>query len=623
MLQSQNNERKEVMKRIYIAYMSLLAYLLVTSCTNDMGVDIKDNGYIGIDLNTLVTTASTRADAPAGYRPKQMYVEVVDASNVVKKSTTDFDNDKTFWDKVEGSNKYLVLQPGTYTVRAHSNGWDGSGSGFDVPYYYGSTKITVESKSLKTATVTCTLANVKVSVTFDESLKAYFKSLKAKVSSALAGVSPLEFVMGTTTASAYFPVGNLNLKLSALNNADKAFEEETGYTITGVKARDHFKVHYKLADSGNIGDGSTCGITVVINDETKIYSYNFEVPKKASTSMSVQNANAWSTFAYLSGKILSKDSSFNAANLKLQYKKSSETTWTDIASSALTIDSKDNVTYTLKGLTAQTSYDYRLCYVTSDSEVFSDKSTFVTEEEIPLYNGGFEYWYVDGKIHYANESGKSYWDSSNQGSANYIGSVTTQETTFVHSGSSAACLATKYAVIKLAAASLFTGKFLGLIGTKGAKLDWGVPFTSRPTALKGYISFTPGEINRGSQPSGTDAPATGEPDACQIYCVLLTEQLHVGGNASTDGYEKSTEIDWQTDPRVIAYGELTKNTSSNGAWEEINIPLEYHTTTQKPAYMMVVFSSSKWGDYFYGSDSSVLYVDDFSFEYGDTPTVKQ
>lgn len=612
------------MKRIYIACMSLFACLLVISCTSDMDVDIKDSGYIGIDLNTLVTTATTRADAPAGYQPKQMCVEVVDASNVVKKSTTDFENDNTFWDKVAGSNKYLVLQPGTYTVRAHSNGWDGSGSGFDVPYYYGSTTITVESKVLKTATVTCTLANVKVSVTFDESLSTYFKSLKTTVSSALAGVSPLEFVMGTTTASAYFPVGNLNLKLSAVNNAGESFEEETGYTITGVKARDHFKVHYKLADSGSIGDGSTCGITVVINDETKTYSYNFEVPKKASTSMSVQNANAWSSFADLSGRIVSKDSSFDAANLKLQYKKTADASWTDIASSALTIDNMDNVTYTLKGLDENTSYDYRLCYLTNDTEVFSEKSTFVTEKKEPLYNGGFELWYKNGDIFYANESSsKSYWDSSNQGSANYIGSVTTQETSFVHSGSSSARLATKYAVIKLAAASLFTGKFLGLISTKGAKLDWGVPFASRPTALKGFISFTPGTINRGSQPSGTDAPASGSTDACQIYCVLLTEQLHVGGNASTDGYEKSTEINWQTDPRVIAYGELTKNTNSNGAWEEISIPLEYHTTTQKPAYMMVVFSSSKWGDYFYGSDSSVLYVDDFSFEYGDTPTVKQ
>lgn len=79
----------------------------------------------------------------------------------------------------------------------------------------------------------------------------------------------------------------------------------------------------------------------------------------------------------------------------------------------------------------------------------------------------------------------------------------------------------------------------------------------------------------------------------------------------------STTIDWENDPRVVAYGELTQNTSSNGSWEAFSIPLKYHSLTTKPTHMILVCSSSKWGDYFYGSDSSVLYIDDFSFDYGE------
>ena len=84
----------------------------------------------------------------------------------------------------------------------------------------------------------------------------------------------------------------------------------------------------------------------------------------------------------------------------------------------------------------------------------------------------------------------------------------------------------------------------------------------------------------------------------------------------------TTEIDWQNDPRVIAYGQMTQSTSSNGAWQELNIPLEYHSLTKKPTHLIIVCSASKYGDYFYGSDSSVLHLDDFEFVYGDEPSVK-
>jgi hypothetical protein len=84
----------------------------------------------------------------------------------------------------------------------------------------------------------------------------------------------------------------------------------------------------------------------------------------------------------------------------------------------------------------------------------------------------------------------------------------------------------------------------------------------------------------------------------------------------------TTGLDWENDPRVVAYGQMTQGTSSNGAWQELNIPLKYHSTTAKPTHLLIVCSASKYGDYFYGSDSSVLHLDDFEMVYGDNPTVK-
>ena len=383
-----------------------------------------------------------------------------------------------------------------------------------------------------------------------------------------------------------------------------------------MKARDHFIINYKIAEAGSVG-----GVTVSVDDATQSYTFDIEVPRKSSTSLNASAANAFTTFAYLTGAVTAKTSEFSESNLTLQWKKSTDANWTSVPASQLTKGDQDSYSYKLTNLTSATEYVYRLNYNDGTTNVNSNEVTFTTETVGTIYNSSFENWYMDGKIAICGKQGDAkYWNSSNAGAATYIGSVTTQDTSFKHGGNSSAKLATQYAVVKLAAASLFTGDFIGLIGTKGAKLDWGVPFTSRPSALKGYYSYTPGAINRGTQPSGVGAPAKNANDECQIFCALVTEQFHVA-NADADGYELTTNIDWNNDPRVVAYGQMTKNTSSNGAWQEFNIPLQYHSMTKKPTHMIIVCSSSKWGDYFYGSDSSVLYIDDFSFEYGE-PTLK-
>ena len=271
----------------------------------------------------------------------------------------------------------------------------------------------------------------------------------------------------------------------------------------------------------------------------------------------------------------------------------------------------------------QTTYEYRLRYVNGDNEVLAEPVTFTTETQIPLYNGGFENWWMDGKVAYANEQGVSYWDTSNKGAASFGGSNTSQETSIVHGGSSAAKLESKYIVIKFAAASLYTGSFGALIGTSGAWLNWGVEHVSRPTALKGYMQYAPANIassgNQGySDSAPAEAPGRGEPDVCGMYCALLSESLVV------DNTDMSTFPDWETDPRVIAYGSLPneQNVHSNGQWKEVNIPLVYRDLAKKPTHLLIVFSASKYGDYFHGGKGSVLYVDDFSLEYGDTPSVK-
>ena len=592
------------MKKIFSILSIICFSVFAVSCNNETEGPDEQKGYLKLDFETYVST-NTRAvtPLPAGYNARTLAVKITDGQGNVILETEDVANDNRFKGNIK-------LDPGTYTITANSAGWDGSDSGLNSPYYSGFTTVTVRAKVISPATVILTQANVKVSVKFDDSFRTNFSNVECYIHSSNEEVTMRRFTLSNTISSAYFPVGPLTFVLNVTNKSGQQYSMTKD--VTDVKARDHFIINYKLAEAGYAG-----GVTVKVDDATQSYTFDIEVPRQSSTSLNASAANAFTTFAYLSGAVTAKTSEFSENNLSLQWKKSTDADWTSVPASQLTKGEQDSYSYKLTNLTPATEYSYRMNYNDGNTNVNSNEVSFTTETVGTIYNAGFENWYMDGKIAVCGQQGDSkYWNSSNAGAANYIGSVTTQETSFKHGGNSSAKLATASAAGKLAAASIFTGDFIGLVGIKGAKLDWGVPFNSRPSVLKGYYSYTPGSIDKGNQPSGVGAPAKGEPDECQIFCALVTELFHVA-NTDASGYELSTNIDWQNDPRIVAYGQMTKNTSSNGEWQAFNIPLVYHSLTKKPTHIIIVCSSSKWGDFFYGSSSSVLYLDDFSLEYGE------
>ncbi len=589
-------------------FILLLMSVFAASCSNDLELSDQE-GYVRLELNMLTSTNTRAVNNPSDYNPKKLKVQILDSNNTVVMQTEDVDNDAAF----KGN---IALMAGQYTIKASSAGWDGSGSGMDTPYYVGSTVVNVSPRTLVKANVTLTQANVKVTVTFDARLGEYFSEMDCYVSSKLDAVATQSFSMGREQGAAYFPVGDLSVQLIATNKSGNSNVMKRD--ITDVKARDHFIINYKLAETGSMG-----GVNVSVDDATQSYTFDIEVPRKSSIALQAMSADAWATFANLTGVVTAKTSAFDPQYLTLMYKQADAAEWNEVTISQLTDAGNDTYKYCLKGLSASTTYVYRMAYDDGQTSVNSNEMTFTTEETTQIENSSFENWYKDGKSWMPNAQNSTYWSTSNPGSTS-MGeqyNVTTQSTDFYHSGASSAKLGTKYVVIKLAAASLFTGEFHGLIGTSGAKLKWGVPFTSRPSSLKGFLSYTGGNVNRTGKDLPSTAPASGSPDACQLFCALLTEPLYVGGNATASAnginYEKSTIIDWQNDPRIIAYGEIIRSENTpSGTWENFEVPLVYNNATKKPTHMVIVIAANKWGDYFHGYDGSVLYIDDLSFEYG-------
>ena len=616
------------MKRIYTILL-IASTLFFFACQQEENLAGGATGYLRLTVNEDMSTNS-RADVPEGYKPEQIAVQIVNAEGETVEETEDW----ILW-----QNKSIELPVGTYTIKASSNGWDGQAAGFDIPYYTGSKEVTIAADKEVNETITCTLANVKVTVNFDKALLTKVRSVAATVDDDAVsnGASPtysLSFE-STETRSAYFPVSRLFANITVVNNegaSNSMRKELTDAEGNPVKARDHFILNIKESGTGE------SGISVTVDPTTHEYSYTFNVSTKP-TSGATMTAGAWDNLVYLKAENLTFGTGVSTEGIKFQYREAvssqsraseaDDEGWIDVKTTE-----KDGIyTAFISGLTADTEYEYRLVNV-DGVEIQGAKSIKTAEAptggeatQEQLQNAGFENWYKSGSVWYAatetDYNGGNYmWDSSNPGSGNFGINPTTQSTDVKYGGNSAAKLETQYAFIKLAAASLYYGRFNGLVGINGAKIDFGQPFTSRPIAFKGWYQYKPVAIDYvgGNQPANT--VSKGDMDLCSIF-IILSKGTYQVDNTKTETLLTAQNI-WNND-QFIAYGELPVDqcVNTNGEWKEFNIPLQYKESQfgEQPTHLIIVCSSSKYGDYFTGGKGSTLYVDDFSLVYEGTPSI--
>lgn len=301
-------------------------------------------------------------------------------------------------------------------------------------------------------------------------------------------------------------------------------------------------------------------------------------------------------------KAILKGSIQSGKTPEIEYAKQSESSWNSVPSSDISV-SGTSFTATLSGLSASTTYKYR---VSVDGTAGSEQ-TFTTVAAVALENGKLENWSQDGKVWYPNASDADpFWGTGNPGAANFIENLT--EPTDESISGKAALLETKNAIIKLGAGNLFTGDFQ-LDGLNGL-LHFGREFSSFPTALRLYYKYTSTTINMIGDNVGDLASMKGEPDICHIYIALSdkSEPYEIRNNPS------NRQLFNKDDANIIAYGEFSSNQSTS-SYKQIEIPLEYRYTNRTPKYIIIVASSSKYGDYYIGGVGSKLWLDEIELVY--------
>lgn len=289
--------------------------------------------------------------------------------------------------------------------------------------------------------------------------------------------------------------------------------------------------------------------------------------------------------------------------LSFQYRKKGDSEW---STAEAQLDGT-TITAQISGLSSATTYEYRATAGEMPSSVIAE---FTTESEFVIPNAGFENWHKDGSVWLIYGSGESmWWDSGNHGSATLNVNITTQDTDLKHSGNSSIKMQSQFVsfmgIGKFAAGNVFSGVYSGTDGTNGI-LDFGRTISSRPAKLKGYYKYITGEVDY----SSIDEMPQGSIDKGNIYIAVgdWDAPVHITTKDHTI-FEKS-------DSHIIGFGEIVQEENTQGdGLIPFTIDIEYRATDRIPTYIVIVASASYYGDYFTGSSSSTMWLDDLELVY--------
>ena len=310
------------------------------------------------------------------------------------------------------------------------------------------------------------------------------------------------------------------------------------------------------------------------------------------------SAKPWAQFAILRGKWYTNA---RPAGLRVQYRKASETAWSDYSGTIVANDAASSFTTELYGLEASTEYVFR---VITDKDQDTREVSFTTVGTQTIPNLNFDDWYQDGSAWYPGVNASTrIWDTANGGTASFGCVPTTPETSDVVSGKAARLESTTVTVVvitKFAAGNIYVGDFVGVSGV-GAELDWGYPYSARPMALHGYYKYMPQAIDNVDDPY---KDKKGEMDSSSIKMYLLDWSAKFRINTSKKIFLQDD------DPSIIAMCDFTSNVT-NSEYVEFTLPLQYRDS-RIPSYVVVVGAASRLGDYFTGGKGSTLLLDEFS-----------
>ena len=375
--------------------------------------------------------------------------------------------------------------------------------------------------------------------------------------------------------------------------------------VAGVNVVKNDDMNYKVTITKEFFDAVSGGqqnVTFYVEDAdggklTKDINYNVQGVMPIAQS----DYNLWFGTATFNANVVDTA----ATSVKIAYS-ADGTTWNELDAVAA-----GNGVYTAlcEDFSAAKNYSYKLVVDSADS---GKTLSIATPAGAQLPNGDMERWSKPTWYLPYGDGDAPFWLTGNEG-GNMAGATLTQPSGDVRpgsTGSQSAYLKSQKASVmgigKFAAGNLFTGTFSmnGLDGIVTFGRDFA--FTAKPKSLSFWMKNNEGTINEGSHASGTD-----------IYTIMVL--ITDGTTFAVNTKDESTFIKLDqlgNTPGIIGYGYLS-GSDSRAEWtqETINITYVESMKSVKPKKIVVSFTPSGYGDYFCGSTSSWMYVDDIVLNY--------
>lgn len=506
--------------------------------------------------------------------------------------------------------------------------------------YKGSSTFSIVAGNVTSVEVVAGVNNAVSSISFDPSIAENFEegyTFTIGLDSSDASTQ-LVYDASKSGAEGYFIISGLDEPSFSWTFSGTLAKDSSPFTqsgsIEGLEAGKLYKLKLKYTiKDGDISFSLSVDYSTDIVDDTIIF-------EPVSTGLASSAAyEIWAGHATVHADV---DPGENAgASVQFAYSRDG-VSWTTVDG---VNDSEGSWSATLTGLSGSTTYSYRLLI---NGEAVGEDKTFTTDAATNVPNGSFEYTsLVLGQSYYkfydpscgVAEGETMFWGSGNgEGSEGVSGSasmgivITTVDTGDKVDGNQSVCAQSSSMVGILAAGNIFTGQFAGLVGTKGGKVNFGRPWTTRPSALKLWCKYSTGKMNIIKNfPDGVSLTSS-DYDRAQIKFAIGTWNYKTYGGTKdspvlVNTTEASTFVDYNTDGSTIAYGDLViyndgysvnsgeKVNATTSGWLEYTIPLDYHNLTTWPTHIIISCASSQYGDYFSGCDSAKLWVDKVELVY--------
>ena len=506
------------------------------------------------------------------------------------------------------------------------------GASWDSKSYKGSQAFEIVAGQVTTVQVVANVNNAVTKASFDPTVAENFNegyTLTMTLSDEAA--STLVYDASKSGAEGYYIVAGL-------------FEPSLTWTFTGTLAKDGSSFT-KTGVIENVEPGKLYNMNLkyTIKDGDLVFSLSVDrsteivddtiIFEPVSTGLAPSSVyEIWATRATIHADVDASEG--EGKTIKFAYSTDEGSTWTYVDA---VNDSEGTYKAELTGLAPQTKYTYALCI---DDVQIGEPMTFTTEAAPNFPNASFEYVSkVTGNNYYkfydpncgVEEGMKMFWGSGNgegpdgvNGSANMNIVITDVDTSTKIDGNQSVVAQTSSMVGMLAAGNLFAGQFVGLVGTSGGIVNFGRPWTSRPTAMRIWCKYETGLINILN--NNNLGVTKSDYDRAQIKVAIGTwDYKKYGGSKESpvqiNTTDESTFVDYYTDPSTIANGDviiykegysINKGeliTADTTGWIEYVIPLEYHNLNAYPTHIVVSCAASQFGDYFTGYDKTKLWID--------------